>query len=225
LKRAVLVGLLALAALGLGLAATGSADAKVTNQNTDDLPPGCDEVQGEEEVTVRAGREHAERFTGVVFTFDQRSWEVDPCTRLTVTFVNDDEIRHQFMVHGTYPYNPGFFQIQVTGPGQDTGTFITGSDTSSLLVHCGVRQHQQKGMKAQLLVGGGEGDIPNIPGVSGLPEGAAGELPHGHGGHEHDEHDASVLGRVAPVPTPGLAGALLAPLLAALGLAARRRPR
>lgn len=220
MKRSTLVAAL-LAALATvlvlaALAPTGSA--KVTNENTDDLPPGCEELQGERSLTVHAGRMHAEQFNGVVFTFDERSWEIDPCTKVTVTFVNEDEIRHQFMVHGTYPFDPGFFQIEVTGPGQDTGTYITGADPATKLVHCGVRQHQQRGMKAQVLVGGGEGDLPNVPGISGLPPGAE---PASHSHDDTNEADGEDEDRL---PTPAL-GAEVALLVAAAGLLAHRRRR
>ncbi len=144
-----------------------TGQAKVVHENTDDLPPGCDEIQDEVAFTVHGGRHHAEEFNGAVFTFDNRSWEVGPCTLVTITFVNDDDVRHQFMVHDTYPN--GFFQIELTGPAEETGSFITTAEAKSLLVHCGVAQHQQKGMKAQILQNGGEGDIPNILGISGLP--------------------------------------------------------
>lgn len=197
--------------------------AKVTNENLDDPPPGCEEIQGETSITVHAGREHAAEFNGAVFTFDNRTWDIDPCTKVTVTFVNDDEIRHQFMVHGTYPYDPGFFQIEITGPDQETGTFITGADQESLLVHCGVRQHQQKGMKAQILVGGGVGDIPNIPGISGVPEGSVGGHGHAGDGHEH-AHGASLEADNAQAPVPGLGAEVLA-LLAAVGLVMHARWR
>lgn len=156
---------LVLVVLGLLMAFPGAA--KVVNENTDDLPPGCDSISEEIELEVHGGTEFAEGEPGVVFTFDERSFELPPCARVTVTFVNHDEVRHQFMPHGVYP--DGSFLIEVDGPGQDTGTFITGSRAASVMVHCGVSQHQQKGMKAQLLVAGGLGDIPNIPGVSGLP--------------------------------------------------------
>lgn len=166
--------LAAVLALGMVLVlAAPAAPAKVVNENTNQLPPGCDEIQGEEEFTVNGGRDHAAEFNGAVFTFDERSIEIDPCTRVTVTFVNEDNIRHQFMVHGTYPFDPGFFMIELTGAGQETGTFITPAEQASLLVHCGVLQHQQKGMKGQILVDGGLGDIPNIVGVSGTPSGDA----------------------------------------------------
>jgi hypothetical protein len=34
------------------------------------------------------------------------------------------------------------------------------------LVHCELAQHAEKGMKAQLKVGGGDGDLPSISGIS-----------------------------------------------------------
>jgi hypothetical protein len=33
-------------------------------------------------------------------------------------------------------------------------------------VHCELAQHAEKGMKAQLKVGGGDGDLPSIPALS-----------------------------------------------------------
>jgi hypothetical protein len=33
-------------------------------------------------------------------------------------------------------------------------------------VHCELAQHAEKGMKAQLKVDGGDGDLPSIPGIS-----------------------------------------------------------
>jgi hypothetical protein len=35
-------------------------------------------------------------------------------------------------------------------------------------VHCDIAQHMEKGMKAQLKVGAGSGDLPSIPGVTAL---------------------------------------------------------
>ena len=38
------------------------------------------------------------------------------------------------------------------------------------LVHCDIAQHMEKGMKAQLKVGKGDGDLPSIPGVTAYVE-------------------------------------------------------
>jgi hypothetical protein len=141
----------------------------VMNENTDELPPGCDRINGWENITIRAGLHQAEQFPGTVFTYDDRSYRFDPCTKVSVTFVNNDSVRHQWMVHGLPMdvYDMGMFSIGVTGPGQDTGTFILPNETETLLVHCGLPQHEQKGMKAQLKIGGGDGNIGNIPRITG----------------------------------------------------------
>ncbi|MFB6084024.1 MAG: hypothetical protein ABEJ94_07255 [Halorientalis sp.] len=128
-------------------------DARIVNANSNDLPAGCDAVAGNRSVTVRAGRTYAAG--GEMFAYDTDLIRVDPCTRLTVTFVNEDEVRHQWMVHGlpreTYPM--GMFTIALTGPGKATATFITPSEAQSLSVHCSLLQHEQKGMHARLVVG------------------------------------------------------------------------
>lgn len=160
----VLVTVLAL------LASSGSA--MVMNQNTDRLPEGCQQIAGWENITVHAGRAFAEQFNGKVFTYDDRSFSFDPCTKVSVTFINNDSVRHQFMVHGLpmelYPM--GMFTIEVSGPGRDTGTLILPAEHETLLVHCGVAQHMQKGMKAQLKIADGDGNIANIPGITGAFE-------------------------------------------------------
>ncbi|MFB6203138.1 MAG: hypothetical protein ABEK01_01455 [Candidatus Nanohaloarchaea archaeon] len=161
--------------LALGMIGNASAAMKITEdgmvmgQNTDRLPPGCDSISGWKNITVHAGKEYADNFTGKMFTYSERSFSYEQCTKLTVTFVNHDEIRHQWMVHGlpTSTYRMGMFTIEVSdGPGNVTGTFILPSNSETLLVHCGVPQHMQKGMKAQLKVGGGDGKIANIPGIT-----------------------------------------------------------
>lgn len=195
------LGLVLVATLGLLVAPSGGA--KVVNENIDNLPPGCNEISTTREITVRGGSEFARNFTGVAYTFERHSWEVEPCARVTVTFVNTDEIRHQFMIHGTWPN--GFTLIEVDGPGRDTATWITPSDATSLMVHCGVNQHQQKGMKAQFLVDGGVGDVPNIPGVSGLPP----EDRPAYASNESEQQRAAGLGPGAALVAVA-AGLLLA---------------
>ncbi len=145
-----------------------AATGLVMNANTGTLPPGCDDTARWENVTVHAGKAHAQRFPGTMFTYDTRSLQFPPCTKLTVTLVNNDSVRHQWMVHDLPQemYPMGMFTIEVTGPGRDTGTFILPGHDETLLVHCGLPQHMEKGMKAQLLVGDGHGTLPNIPGIS-----------------------------------------------------------
>lgn len=208
MTRALLV-LVALLALGLAVAPPASA-TKVVNENTDRLPPGCSEIAGDEEITVRGGRAFAREFPGVVYTFDRHSWDFDPCTRVTITFVNEDSVRHQLMPHGVFPN--GFFLLEVDGPGEVTGTFIVGSEPTTYMVHCGVAQHQQKGMKAQITVGGGIGDLPNIPGVSGVPDAG-----------DEGEDGAATGSIVGNLTVPGsLDTSILSLALAALLLVRRR---
>ncbi len=142
--------------------------AMVMGQNKDVLPGGCDKIAADEEITVRAGHKYAEQFPGRMFAFDVQELQFKPCTRLTVHFVNDDEIRHQWMMHGLpkYLYPKGMFHLEVTGPGQVSGTLIFPPGDKTYLVHCDISQHMEKGMKAQLKIGAGSGDLPSIPGVT-----------------------------------------------------------
>ena len=71
--------------------------AMVMNGNDDQLPQDCAAISADISITVHAGSAHA-GFPGTMFGFDQREWNIPPCARVTVRFVNDDDIRHQFMV-------------------------------------------------------------------------------------------------------------------------------
>src|SRR5262249_42612796 len=81
---------------------------------------------------------------------------------------NEDHVRHQWMLHGLprYLYPEGMFHLEVSGPGERSGTFIVPSAPKTYLVHCDVPQHAEKGMKAELKVAGGDGDLASIPGVT-----------------------------------------------------------
>ncbi len=142
--------------------------AMVMGQNTDKLPGGCDKIEATEEITVHAGHKYAEKFPGRIFAFDQQEFNFEPCTKLTVHFINDDEVRHQWMMHGLpkYLYPKGMFHLEVTGPGEVSGTLILPPVDKTYLVHCDLSQHMEKGMKAQLKVGKGSGDLPSIPGIT-----------------------------------------------------------
>ena len=154
----------------------------VMGQNTDKLPGGCDSISETKEVTVHAGHKYAEKFPGRMFAFDTQELNFKPCTKLTVHFVNEDKIRHQWMMHGLpkYLYPKGMFHLEVSGPAMISGTLILPPGDKTYLVHCDIAQHMEKGMKAQLKVGDGDGDLPSIPGVTapvnqddysaGLPE-------------------------------------------------------
>jgi len=154
----------------------------VMGQNADKLPGGCDSISETKEVTVHAGHKYAEKFPGRMYAFDTQEFHFKPCTKLTVHFVNEDKIRHQWMMHGLpkYLYPKGMFHLEVSGPAMISGTLILPPGDKTYLVHCDIAQHMEKGMKAQLKVGDGDGDLPSIPGVTapvvpddynaGLPE-------------------------------------------------------
>ena len=143
-------------------------EGMVMYENKDQLPKDCPEISEELTIDVKAGVKYAEKYPGTVFGFDQHQWQAKPCARITVNFTNDDDIRHQWMIHGLpkYLYPKGMFHIEVNGAGKKTGTFIVPSSHYTYLVHCDVAQHTEKGMKAQLKVGKGRGDLPSIPGIS-----------------------------------------------------------
>ncbi len=144
------------------------ADGMVMNENLDQLPRDCERIIGEQTITVHAGTKYARQFNGTIFAYDQHEWDVAPCTKVTVTLVNEDTVRHQWMLHGLprYLHLEGMFHIEVNGRGSKTGTFITPGAKKTYLVHCDVAQHMEKGMKAQLKVSGGNGNLSSIPGIT-----------------------------------------------------------
>lgn len=125
----------------------------VVNENINELPPGCREVSGNESVYVEAGTEFASPGNAYEYTSDQYSF--DTCERVTVEFVNRDEVRHQWMLHGlpkeTYPM--GMFNIEADGGETVKGTFITPSEKQEMNLHCSLPQHEQKGMHGTVTIG------------------------------------------------------------------------
>lgn len=140
----------------------------VMNQNEDVLPRDCESAAAEYEIEVSAGVEFADGFPGTTFTYDVREFDVKPCSLVRVTFHNRDDVRHQWMVHGLprYLYPGGMFHLEAAGGETVTGAFILPGDRKTYLVHCDITQHMEKGMKAQLKVGGGDGDLWAVPGHS-----------------------------------------------------------
>jgi hypothetical protein len=140
----------------------------IMNDNVDRLPKDCPKIAGDVNLTIHAGHKHAKKFNGLMFAFDQQQWEVPGCSRINITLINDDHIRHQLMIHGLpgYLYSDGMFTIEIYGPGEKKASLIVPGNAKTYLVHCEVPQHMEKGMKAQLKVAGGDGDLPSIPGVS-----------------------------------------------------------
>ncbi|OUS10046.1 hypothetical protein A9Q89_11930 [Gammaproteobacteria bacterium 53_120_T64] len=149
---------------GMVMDATGM----VMGGNSDQLPEDCQAISAEYEFTVLAGTRFAEPYAATAFGFDQHQWQVKPCSRITINFKNEDDVRHQWMLHGLpkYLYDRGMFHMEASGGFAQTGTFIVPSDNKTYLVHCDIAQHMEKGMKGQLIVGTGSGDLWSIPGVT-----------------------------------------------------------
>ena len=141
-------------------------DGMVMHANTDNLPKDCEAISEEIAFEVRAGTKYAE--SGFVFGYSQHEFRVPPCAKLTITFVNEDQVRHQWMVHGLprYLYPQGMFHMEVNGGKSVSGSFILPSDEQTYLVHCDMAQHMEMGLKGQLVVGKGSGDLPSVPTVS-----------------------------------------------------------
>ncbi|MFA5982574.1 MAG: copper oxidase [Methylococcaceae bacterium] len=140
----------------------------IMHANHDTLPRDCQKLAGDVDITIRAGHEHAQKFPGKMYAFDQQEWDVAPCSRINITFINDDDIRHQLMIHGLpgYIYPQGMFHLELYGKGELKASLIMPAQIKTYLVHCELAQHMEKGMKAQLKVGGGDGDLSSIPGIS-----------------------------------------------------------
>ncbi len=140
----------------------------VMNANADTPPRGCDGISGDVSFTVRAGRDYAGGLPGAIFGMSERDLHVPPCSRVTVEFVNEDAVRHQWMVHGLprYLYPGGMFHLEAMGGASVTGTFIVPAENRTYLVHCDMAQHMEKGMRAQLVVGRGSGDLWAVPGLT-----------------------------------------------------------
>lgn len=152
-------------------------DGMVMNWNDDTPSRDCGKISGDVAFEVRAGRKYATQ--GQSFGFSQNEWNVPACSRVTITFVNEDNIRHQWMLHGLprYLYPQGMFHLEAAGGTSRKGTFIVPSGDITYLVHCDMAQHMEKGLKAQFKVGNGSGDLPSVPGITDArvhdPEGQA----------------------------------------------------
>lgn len=145
-----------------------TAAGMVMNENRDQLPRGCDSISSDHEFTVHVGAEYASDVPGKIYGYSEHEFRVEPCSRVTVTLVNDDQVRHQWMVHGLprYLYDGGMFHIEVNGGETLSGTLIVPGDDKTYLVHCDMAQHMEKGLKGQLVVGTGSGDLWSVAGVS-----------------------------------------------------------
>jgi len=140
----------------------------VMHENKNNIPKDCAKISEDITLEVKAGVKYSAPYPGTVFGLSQHQWHAKPCARITVKFTNEDEIRHQWMLHGLprYLYPGGMFHIEANGQATVTGTFIVPSSHYTYLVHCDIAQHMEKGMKAQLVVGKGRKDLAGIPGLT-----------------------------------------------------------
>lgn len=127
----------------------------IVNENTDVLPSGCSAISGTRSETIHAGQEYAD--PGEAFGYSKEAFHFSPCQKVTITFVNEDEIRHQWMLHGlpkdAYPM--GMFNIEARQNGSVTATFITPAENQTMHLHCSLPQHEQKGMHGDVVIGEG----------------------------------------------------------------------
>lgn len=140
----------------------------VMNENRDNLPRDCPEISRDYQFTIQAGREYASGQPGMIFGMSQHEVRVEPCSRVEITFVNEDSVRHQWMVHGLpkYLYPAGMFHIEVAGGQRKSGTFIVPAGDHTYLIHCDLAQHMEKGMRGQLVVGRGSGNLWGVYEIS-----------------------------------------------------------
>lgn len=145
-----------------------AAAGVVMNENRDILPEGCSAISREHEFTVHAGRQYADDKHGMAYGLSMVEVRVAPCSRVTVDFVNDDQVRHQWMVHGLprYLYPAGMFHIEAMAGQSQQGVFIVPPEDRTYLIHCDMSQHMEKGMRGQLVVGDGSGDLWAVNGIS-----------------------------------------------------------
>ncbi|MEQ8204960.1 MAG: hypothetical protein RIA65_02200 [Woeseia sp.] len=140
----------------------------VMNENLSRLPNGCDEISREQHFEIHEGRTYANDRPGIIYGMSQHEIRVEPCARVTIDFVNEDETRHQWMVHGLpkYLYPAGMFHIEAMGGQRQSGTFIVPAEDRNYLIHCDMAQHMEKGMRGQLVVGKGGGDLWAVTGIT-----------------------------------------------------------
>ena len=144
------------------------AGGAVMHENQRELPRGCETIARDYEFTVTASTDFARDVPGQIFGMSATELKVEPCSRLAITFVNEDQVRHQWMVHGLprYLYPAGMFHIEAEAGQTRVGTFIVPAEHQTYLIHCDMAQHMEKGMRGQLVVGDGSGDLWQVAGVS-----------------------------------------------------------
>jgi len=141
----------------------------VRNSNTEHLPPDCEAISEEVSVTVRAGTGHVSAVGSQVFAYDQPLLEAAPCSRVTVTLVNEDAVRHQWVLSGLPGdlYAGGVLHLEANGGQRVTGSVILPGAAARYPVSCTLAEHAAHGMLAALVVG--EEAVPAVQARWPLP--------------------------------------------------------
>ena len=92
-RRVILIGLLLGFVIPSSYAMRMGEWGMVMNENKEKLPQGCINITGEERIIIKAGREYAKKFPGTIFGYSQHEFSFPKCTRVHVTFINEDDIR------------------------------------------------------------------------------------------------------------------------------------
>ena len=102
------------------------ADGMVMNSNDSELPRGCSAISRDYKFAISASHDYASSAPGMIFGLSQHELRVEPCSRLRVTFTNQDEVRHQWMVHGLpkYLYPTGMFHLEANAGATVQGILI-----------------------------------------------------------------------------------------------------
>lgn len=126
----------------------------VLHANAGLLPQDCAAISADVSHTVRAGTRHALPGTAQVFAYDASQWVVPACSRVTVTLVNEDAIRHQWLLQGlpSALYPGGAFLLEANGGQRVSGIFIVPGVAARYPVTSANAQHSALGLQAALVV-------------------------------------------------------------------------
>ena len=70
-------------------------DIMAMNENSDTLPDDCEAISTDIEFTVHAGTDYTKTFPHNIFDMNKHEYQVPTYSRVKVTFVNEDQVRHQ----------------------------------------------------------------------------------------------------------------------------------
>lgn len=163
---AIVVGVaLASTAAGFGGVAFEGDETDTFNENSEAAPPGCEAVEGEDEVSVAAVSGGAGY---PLYEYSPTVIETEACTRLSVTFESSTRVRHQFVVEGLPEevYTDGYFGIEADSGAEETATFVTPAEDTTLAFESKVGKQPDSGLRGQIVVGEGNGDVDGVPGVT-----------------------------------------------------------